>query len=138
MCTKAEIWHLLQLSQKEIIRYVNSRFVTASEGCWRVFCFDVHGREPSVQCLAVHEQNLQMVTFSESQPEEAVSNVKDTTLLAWFKLNQHDPKAKNLKYELPEYYVWNENQQKWTPRKRGYCIGQMYPTNPSQSERHYL
>ena len=35
-------------SVDEINKYVNSRFVTASEGCWSIFGFDVHGREPSV------------------------------------------------------------------------------------------
>ena len=32
-----------------------------------------------------------MVTFSEENPSEAVSNPKDTTLIAWFALNQNDP-----------------------------------------------
>ena len=47
-----------------------------------------------------------MVTFSEENPREAVSNPKDTTLLAWFSLNQSDPDARQLKYhEIPENYV---------------------------------
>ena len=80
-----------------------------------------------------------MVTFNEDNPEEAVANQKDTTLLAWFNLNQNDPHARKLKYhEIPEHYVWNANQHKWTQRKKGRCIGCMYITNPSQGERHYL
>ena len=58
----------------EIHKYVNSKFVTASEGCWRIFEFDVHGREPNIQCLAVHEENLQMVTFTADSPNEPISN----------------------------------------------------------------
>ena len=99
----------------------------------------MHGRDPSIQRLAVHEQNLQMVTFNEENPEEAVSNPKDTTLLAWFTLNQNHPDARHLKYhEVPEHYVWNSQQHKWTKRKKGRCIGHMYTTNPAQGERHYL
>ena len=30
----------------EICKYVNSQFVTASEACWRIFEFDIHGRQP--------------------------------------------------------------------------------------------
>ena len=123
----------------EIKKFVTSRFITLSEGCWRIFPFDTHGRDPSIQRLAVHEENLQMVTFNEGKPEEAISNPKNTTLLAWFKLNQSDPEANSLKYhEIPEHYVWNSSQHKWTKRKQKRCIGHMYTTNPSQGERHYL
>ena len=123
----------------EIDKFVNSRFITANESFWRICGFDVHGQDPSIQWLAVHEQNLQMVTFNEEDPTEAVSNPKDTTLLAWFILNENDPDAKQWKYhEIPEHYVWNSSQHKWTKRKRGRSIGCMYTTNPSQEERHYL
>ena len=123
----------------EIKKFVTSRFITSSEGCWRIFLFDTHGRDPSIQRLAVHEENLQMVTFTEGNPEEAISNPKNTTLLAWFKLNQSDPEANSLKYyEIPKHYVWNSSQHKWTKRKQKRCIGHMYTTNPSQGERHYL
>ena len=123
----------------EIEKFVNSRFITTSESFWRICGFDVHGRDPSIQRLAVHEQNLQMVTFNEENTEEAISNPKDTTLLAWFTLNQNDPDARHLKYhEIPEHYVWNSQQHKWTKRQKGRCIGRMYTTNPPQGERHYL
>ena len=107
----------------EIKKFVTSRFITSSEGCWRIFAFDTHGRDPSIQRLAVHEENLQMVTFNEGNPEEAISNPKNTTTLAWFKLNQSDPEANSLKYhEIPEHYVWNSSQHKWTKRKQKRCI----------------
>ena len=89
--------------------------------------------------MAVHEENLQMVTFNEENPQQAVSNPKDTTLLAWFSLNQKDHNARQFKYhEIPEHYVWNPGQHKWTKRKKMRCIGCMYTTNPAQGERHYL
>ena len=52
-----------------------------SEGYWRIMGFDVHGREPSIQRQAIHEENLQMVTFSADSPDKAITNPKDTTLL---------------------------------------------------------
>ena len=82
----------------EIDKFTNSRFVTMSESFWRICGFDVHSRDPSIQQLAVHKQNLQMVTFNEENPGDAVFNPKDTTLLAWFALNQYAPDASHLKY----------------------------------------
>ena len=90
----------------EIIIYVNSKFMTASVEYWRIMGFDVHGRDPSIQQLVVHEENLQVVTFSAESPAEAIASPKDTTLLAWFKLNQTDLNARKFKYhEIPEWYV---------------------------------
>ena len=40
----------------EIDNFVNSQFVTATESFWRICGFDVHGRDPSIQQLAVHEE----------------------------------------------------------------------------------
>ena len=96
---------------------MNSRFLTATECYWRIFSFDVHGRDPSIQQLAVHEENTQVVMFNEENPQEAISDPKDTTLLAWFQLNQCDPDARKWKYhEIPEHYVWKPNH-KWAARK---------------------
>ena len=115
------------------------RFITASESYWCISGNDVYGREPSIQRLAIHEENLQTVYFQENNVAEAITNPKNTTLLAWFKLNQVDADAWMLKYhEIPEHYVWNQSQHQWTKRKRGRCIGRLYTTNPSQGERHYL
>ena len=125
--------------QDEIKKFVNLRFITASESYWHISGNDVHGREPSVQRLAVHEENMHTVYFQENNVAEAITNPKNTTLLAWFKLNQIDADAWMLKYhEVPEHYVQNQVQNHWTKRKRGRCIGHLYTTNPSQGERHYL
>ena len=51
--------------------FVNSRFITASESMWRFFKFNVHGRDPSVQHLAVHEEDKQTVVF------KRIGNLKD-------------------------------------------------------------
>ena len=113
--------------------------MTSSEGCWRIFPYDTHGRDPCIQRLAVHEENLHMVTFNEDNPQEAVANPKNTTLLAWFKLNQYDPDARHLKYhEIPKHYVWNSHQHKWTKTSQKRGIGHMYTASLSQGERHYL
>ena len=77
----------------EIKRFVNSRFITASECMWRFLGFDVHGRDPSIQRLAVHELNKQFVTFKENNVEHALQKVKRATLLGWFQLNHSMERA---------------------------------------------
>ena len=125
--------------QDEIKRFVNSRFITASECMWRFFSFDVHGRDPSIQHLAVHELNQQSVTFNENDVVQALKNAQKTTLIGWFQLNREDTNARQYKYhEIPEHYVWDKRKYKWTPQKQGRCIGRMYTTNPAQGDRHYL
>ena len=90
----------------EIHKYVNSQFVTVSKAWWRIYEFDIHGRQPTIQCLAVHEKKLQTIIFDEAHPEDNIANVKHTTLLGWFKLNRTDPDARNFKYhEIPGHYV---------------------------------
>ena len=123
----------------EIKRFVNFHFITASECMWRFFAFDVHGRDPSIQRLAVHEHNQQSVIFKEDNVEQAICNVKRTTLLGWFELNRRDVRACQFKYhEIPEHFVWNNTLYRWTERKKGRCIGCMYTTNPAKGERYYL
>ena len=87
----------------EIKKFVNSRFITASECMWRFFGFDIHGQSPSVQHLAVHEEDKHTVVFNEQKPQQALEKEKKTTLLAWFELNEEDERAHVLKYhEIPE------------------------------------
>ena len=53
---------------------------------------------------------MQTVFFQENDVAEAITNPKNTTLLAWFKLNKvdADADARMLKYhKIPEHYVWN-------------------------------
>ena len=43
--------------------------------------------------------------------------MKDTTLLAFFKLCEVDEFARKLFYiEVPNFYTWNSTQRKWLPR----------------------
>ncbi|GJU32507.1 hypothetical protein Tco_1176096, partial [Tanacetum coccineum] len=49
----------------EIQNYLEGRFVCAHEAYWRIFKFDLHHREPAIQILAVHLQDMQRVTFKD-------------------------------------------------------------------------
>ena len=38
----------------EITHYVDARYVSASEACWRIFHYDLHTHSPAIQRLPVH------------------------------------------------------------------------------------
>ena len=61
---------------------MNSRLITASEAMWRMwFSFNVYGRDLSIQCLAVHEEKFTVNVIFGDRVEDAMADVKDTTLL---------------------------------------------------------
>lgn len=49
----------------EISQYLDGRYISASEACWRLFGFKLHKRNPSIVRLQVHLPGMQMVSFSE-------------------------------------------------------------------------
>src|SRR5206468_658983 len=47
----------------EVKEYLDARYVSAPEACWRIFEFGLHLTKPSVIRLPIHEPNKQAVTF---------------------------------------------------------------------------
>ncbi|GKC68945.1 DNA helicase, partial [Tanacetum coccineum] len=47
----------------KIQNYVEGRFICAHEAYWRILKFDIHRREPAVQILTVHLEDMQRITF---------------------------------------------------------------------------
>ncbi|XP_074352245.1 uncharacterized protein LOC141691400 [Apium graveolens] len=64
---------------------------------------------------------------------------KHSQLEAFFLLNSEDPSARPYTYdEIPQYYIWNETDGKWTVRKKGRQIGRLLYTHHSSCELWYL
>ena len=132
----------------EISQYVDGRYLSVSEACWRIFQFPMHGAKPPVQRLAIHVRNQQVVVFSEhgsGHQEElnlADSEAYPSTLLAWFRLNKEDMYARNwFYYDIPKYYTWQVSSHTWKRRTqvlRIYPVGRMVFVPISQGERYYL
>jgi hypothetical protein len=71
----------------EIQDYLDARYVSASESCWRIFGFNMHHNFPSVERLPVHVENGQSITYNPDTetPEEVISRPDiDTTMLTAF------------------------------------------------------
>ena len=99
--------------------------------------------------MPVHEENKQNITFIEGQLNDAVLNVKDTALMAYFKAvvkennlpippNDGRPLAKDLTYvQFPKSFTFKDHQ--WVRRKiKVDQIGRMYAVFPSAGERFYI
>ncbi len=126
----------------EIKKYLDCRYVSASEATWRIFKFDIHEWFPTVERLQYHLPNQQMVLFDDDDDVHEVatrSAISRTMLTEWFKTNQESEVARSLTFDqFPQQWVWNWKLKRWIMRKRGFAIGRMYYAHPTSSERYYL
>ena len=131
-----------QHNHDEIRNYLGCRYVSPPEAVWRLFEFKLHATSHTVYRLAIHLENQQRVYFQAGNAQGAVERqgLRDTTLTAWFKLNEDDENARNFLYpEIPEHYVFNETRRKWTPRRRNNnIISRMYTVSPRDVEKFHL
>ncbi len=75
----------------EIKKYLDCRYVFASEAAWRIFKFDMHERFRIVERLQYHLPNQQMVLFVDDDDVQEVatqSTISRMMLTEWFKTNQ--------------------------------------------------
>ncbi|UYV63730.1 hypothetical protein LAZ67_2005450, partial [Cordylochernes scorpioides] len=110
------------LIHDEIKSHMESRYVSAPKAGWRLFSFPMHQQSHSIMRFQVHLPGQKSICFNEDNIEEVVQQAgnKDTTLTAWFKLNQVDENARNILYgDIPQHYVFDKRLRKWTPRQRG-------------------
>eukprot|EP00111_Clytia_hemisphaerica_P007544 TCONS_00021908-protein len=128
-----------RLDHDEIKTFLDARYVSAPEGCWRLFKFDMHTQSHNVVRLAVHLPNFQRVYFRPGEEGNAVQRAeqKETKLTAWFLLNQNDPTSRQILYsDIPHDYVFNNNR--WKARERGTVISRMYNASIREGERYFL
>ena len=103
----------------EIKKFVNARTIDPYEAHWRIHGYKVQDRHPAVIKLAIHVEDQQTVCFKDGKAEQAMENVKPTTLMAYFNLNQEDEDALSIKYQdIPEYYTWDDRKHSWNKRKK--------------------
>ncbi|XP_071740513.1 uncharacterized protein [Rutidosis leptorrhynchoides] len=128
----------------EIQNFIDARFLCAHEACWRIFNFLIHHRDPPVQILAVHLENMQIVTFRATQSLQSVINNpgrKKTTLTEWLLYNRDAPDGRNLTYlDFPMSYSWVLKEKIWKKQKVGtkFAIGRLSYMHPSAGEVFYL
>jgi hypothetical protein len=130
--------------EDEVKLYLDARYVSACEGCWRLYHFWMHEEKPAIIRLQVHTEDEQLVTWNNEVAgnlQQVLENqgARDTTLTAYFKANQEYPEARDLLYQdFPSKFVWKKTPRKWAPRQRDFAIGRMYYCHPTSGERFYV
>ena len=109
---------------------------------WRIFQFDIHHRNPSVERLPFHLPNEQPVLFDETESIDYVLEKEQNNtskFLKWMERNKTDTNAQKFLYvDFPKEYVWKSQERVWEPRKRGSSIGRIHQVPASWGEMFYL
>ncbi|CAN1761728.1 ATP-dependent DNA helicase PIF4 [Linum perenne] len=126
----------------EIKAFMDCRYLTAGEACWRLFKFDLYSNFPSVMRLSYHLPGQQFVySNANSSIDQLVeSEMAHTSMfLEWMKKNKSCPAARQYTYvEFPQHYTWIPKDKIWRERQKKVMIARLYYCHPSSEERFYL
>ncbi|DBA05041.1 TPA: hypothetical protein N0F65_000729 [Lagenidium giganteum] len=127
----------------ETRRFVDARYVSASEAFWRIMDFKLQWMQPSVMPLQVHLEDRQHVVYDEDDdPESVLDENRRTTLTEWMTYNRehpHDSIAKQTLYgDFPSLFTWKMPERQWFPRGGQTSVGRMHFVNPRDVERYHL
>lgn len=126
----------------EIKLYYDCRYLSSCESAWRIFSFDIHHREPSVERLNFHLPDEHYIVYESNKNIEDVLDRKSshrTKFMAWMEANKEYAEAQNLTYfQFPLKFVWKDKDHRWVPRKKGFSIGRLHFVPPGTGEIYYL
>ena len=141
--------------RNEVKEYQDGRYFCSPEAAWRLYGFDLHGRDPPVQRLSIHLPDCQPVTVEEQADlAEAEERGAKTTLTQWFVYVGEEkakyaaalatdpetpvPVAINTTYQnAPLIATWNKEKKLWSTRKQQRkfpTIGRIYHISPTDEE----
>ncbi|GJT44740.1 hypothetical protein Tco_0953455 [Tanacetum coccineum] len=126
----------------EIKNYLDARYISPHEACWRILEFQIHYREPAVQILYVHLQNMQRVIFKERDHlySIVVNAQKKKTITEWLHYNEHNTDGRHLTYlNFPSKFVWYADGKYWRRRRRTNksSIGRLTYVHPADGDLFY-
>ncbi|XP_020968552.1 uncharacterized protein LOC107620094 isoform X1 [Arachis ipaensis] len=126
----------------EVKMFYDCRYISPCEAAWRIFSYDIHYRNLSVERLSFHLPDQQPVVFTDNESlveALAKATIKESMFLAWFAANEKYAEARQLTYtEFPAKFVWKPSPRAWEPRKSHQVIGRMIFIPPSSGELYYL
>ena len=126
----------------EIKTYLDCRYISATEACWRIFQFDIHYRETTVERLPFHLSGEHTVIFEENMSVEIIFSrpgIERTKFTEWLETNKEYSNARELTFaDFSMHWVWNAQDNVQTRRKNEKAIGRIYFVHPSSGEKFYL
>ena len=78
------------LNHDEILQYLSARYVGPHQAVFRIMQYKMHDKSHIIIRLAVHLPLQQNVYYHDGNEEHALQVGRNTTLTAFFKLNQED------------------------------------------------
>lgn len=118
------------------------RYLSACEAAWRIFGFEFHYRYPPIQRLSFHLPEEKTIIYKDKDSIQDVINkakARKSMFEAWMEANKKYEEARNLTYaEFPTKFVYKEDKQEWTCRKKGFAIGRINHVPPGTGEDFYL
>jgi hypothetical protein len=127
----------------EVKKYLDARYISASESIWRIMRFNMHEEVPNVVRLQIHLENEQtiMINVEQDTSETLMNRIqnKHTKLTHFFHVCATQPHARQYLYqEFPRHFVWDIKKNIWKHRQRGMALGRMYFVPPKAGELFYL
>jgi hypothetical protein len=126
----------------EIKQYLDCRYVSPCEACWRIFAFLIHGRKPAVERMFFHLLGEQMIYFTDYERLNDVllkPSVTEYMFTSWFIANRKYPEAASLTYgQFVSMFVYVKKTRSWKPRKRGNTIGRLIWIPQGAGEIYFL
>ncbi|KAL5194030.1 hypothetical protein HKD37_20G056166 [Glycine soja] len=126
----------------EIKHYLDCRYVSPPEACWKIFAFPMHGHAPTVKRLYFHLENQQPLYWTDSQQIGAVlstSTIKESMFIAWMDFNKIYHHGRDLTYaEYVSKFVYVAHKRCWLPRKQGNTIERLIWVPLSSRELFYI
>jgi hypothetical protein len=126
----------------EVKEYIDCRYVSPSEACWRIFSFPIHGRKPAVERLYYHLEGENSIYFQDYENIDDVllkPSVTESMFTSWLEANRKYPQARDLTYgQFISKFVYHKKKREWKPRKRGYTIGRLIWVPPSTGELYFF
>ncbi|GJW11330.1 DNA helicase [Tanacetum coccineum] len=110
----------------------------------RIFDYPIHRREPTVQILNVHLENMQRVNFRKRDRLDVIVNMPDkkkTTLTEWYVYNNEHTDVRHLTYlDFPSEFVWYADSKSWHRRviRTKKSIGRLTYVHPNSGDLFYF
>nr|GEU65446.1 putative PIF1 DNA helicase/replication protein A1-like protein [Tanacetum cinerariifolium] len=112
-------YRLILHHEDEIEQYLNCRYISACEACWKLLGFELHYRSIAVERLPFHEEGCNRVYFRD---DDDVENVLERATNAmskftrWMRANEIYPEGRHLLYaDYPTEFTWHASDKEWRP-----------------------
>ena len=135
----------------EVTRYELGRYITASEAFWRIYKFPLQWKMPTVNMLAIHLEDEQVMTFSDvdAARNQINSGPPASTLTAFFDAMTRHPDMRHVVYpDVYQHFTYTDKKRfELRKRKMSSQDGKMSDTvgrlpmislNPHTAELYYL